>query len=72
MGDEIHFLQKTGEDQQHAKHNSQKIKESFTTKSHKAITDMNKLVGTQKQQVESFRDLRKDILKESQEQKNQV
>lgn len=51
---------------------SKKIKHDFSKSSHAAITEMNKLLEQQKNQVESFRSIKNDFQQQSQSQKEQM
>lgn len=51
---------------------TQVIKEGFKKTSHQNITEMNKLVKAQKEQVESFRSIRNDFQQDAQKQESQI
>lgn len=72
LGEEIRTLRKTVEDQQNTIQDLNKVKEDFAKKSHQTIDEMNTLLRSQKEQVESFSSIRKDFVREVKVQKEQI
>lgn len=79
LEDQIKALKQVVEDQQQTiiglkqvKNEFKQDKEDFSKKSRKAVTEMNKLVDAQREQVESLKVIRSDINNKSQEQAKQI
>lgn len=79
MGEQIQSLQTTINSQQQTIQELQKVKqdfantkEEFTQSSAKTISEMNKLLEQQRQQVHTLRDIRKNINQDAQKQKDEL
>lgn len=70
MQEEIKVLRQMVDKHQSTIHNLQKVKDDFTTTTHKVVGEMNKLVEAQGEQVHEFKTIRTNVQQESQRQKD--
>lgn len=72
LKEEIYKLREKVESQQNTITNLQKVKDEFSQKSHKIVSEMNTLLEQQGQQVESLKVIRQDIKTDIKKQKGQL
>lgn len=72
LREELNSLKKTVNDQQQTIQNLKKVKEDFKKVSQKSVSEMNTLLEQQRNQVETFKVIRKDINTAVQTQKDDL